>query len=215
MRERALPCIRATAATAAENPQRLRVECAASAVRRVAEDTPVSHTGVVITVSYGIVVVIGLAISMLVWSSTRRPVDHDDRSGVWSRQETTWLVVVVLALFALLMATIFYVPYGDSAGPRKQVVRVVGVQYAWAIDAPLGIVTGRPVEFLATTRDVNHGFGVYNPKGALILQAQVVPGHVQKLVHTFTQAGIYKVRCLEFCGSRHQAMISQFEVKPA
>ncbi len=173
-----------------------------------------SHAGVIITVAYGIAVVIGSAISIVVWNSTRRPLE-DDRTGVWSRREATWLVVVVVALFALLMGTIFYIPYGESAGPNKQVVRVVGVQFAWAIDAPQGIVTGRPVEFLATTSDVSHGFGVYNAKGALILQAQVTPGHLQKIVHTFAEPGVYKVLCLEFCGAKHHEMISEFEVKPA
>jgi cytochrome c oxidase subunit 2 len=174
----------------------------------------VSHTGTIIAVAYGLAVVIGVAISLVVWASTKRP-EGDERSGVWSKRESTWLAVVVVALVALLGATIFYIPYGKSAGPNKQVVRVVGVQYAWAIDAPQGIVTGRPVEFLATTTDVNHAFGVYDPHGALILQAQVVPGHVQKLVHTFTEAGTYRVLCLEFCGSKHHEMVSQFEVELA
>ena len=89
---------------------------------------------------------------------------------------------MIVTLFALLMGTIFYVPYGDTAGARGQVVRVVGVQFAWAIDTPHTLVTGRPVVFLARSRDVAHGFGVYNPEGTLIFQAQVVPDHEQKIV---------------------------------
>jgi cytochrome c oxidase subunit 2 len=174
----------------------------------------VSHTAVIITVSYSIAVALGAAISFTIFRSTARPFD-EDRTATWSRRETTWLVIVVLVLFALLMGTIFYVPYGDTAGPRGQVVRVTGVQFAWAIDAPQPIVTGRPVAFLARSRDVAHGFGVYNPKGALIFQAQVVPQHEQKIVHTFTQPGVYTVHCLEFCGAGHQRMTTTFVVKPA
>ena len=92
-----------------------------------------SHTAVIITVAYSIAVVIGAAISFAVFHSTTRPLD-EDRTGTWSRRETTWLVIMVVVLFALLMGTIFYVPYGDTAGPRGQFVRVTGVQYAWAID---------------------------------------------------------------------------------
>ena len=55
-------------------------------------------------------------------------------SGVWHDPETKALPFVAAAL--VLMGTIFYVPYGDSAGPRNQLVRVTGVQFAWAIDAP-------------------------------------------------------------------------------
>jgi cytochrome c oxidase subunit 2 len=174
----------------------------------------VSHTALIITVAYSIAVVLGLAISFAVFLSTRRPLE-EDRTGAWSRRETTWLVVMVVVLFALLMGTIFYVPYGDTAGPRSQVVRVTGVQFAWAIDAPQPIVTGTPVTFIARSRDVAHGFGVYNPEDVLIFQAQVVRDHDQKIVHTFTEPGVYTVRCLEFCGAGHHLMQSSFVVKAA
>jgi cytochrome c oxidase subunit II len=174
----------------------------------------VSHTAVIITVAYSIAVVLGSGISFAVFRSTARPLE-EDRAGIWSRRETAWLVIMVVTLFALLLGTIFYVPYDDAAGPRGQYVRVTGVQFAWAIDAPQPIVTGRPVAFFARSRDVAHGFGVYNPEGALIFQAQVVPDHEQKIVHTFTEPGVYQVLCLEFCGAGHHKMRSRFVVKPA
>jgi cytochrome c oxidase subunit II len=174
----------------------------------------VSHTAVIITVAYGIAVVIGGAIAFSIFNSTRRPLD-EDRSGTWSRRETGWLVVMVLALFALLMGTIFYVPYGQSAGSHPQFVRVTGVQFAWAVDAPQDLVTGTPVEFIARSRDVAHGFGVYNPNDVLIFQAQISPEYTQKIVHTFSQAGVYTVRCLEYCGAGHHLMVTKFTVRKA
>jgi cytochrome c oxidase subunit 2 len=174
----------------------------------------VSHTAVIITVAYSIAVILGLAISFTVFHSTRRPL-ADAPTGTWSRRESTWLVIMIIVLFALLMGTIFYVPYGDSAGPNAQYVKVTGVQFAWAIETPQTLVTGTPVEFRATSDDVAHGFGVYNPDDVLIFQAQVPPDHVQKIVHTFTQPGVYIVRCLEFCGAGHHLMEAKFVVKPA
>ena len=172
----------------------------------------VSHTAVIITVAYSIAVVIGLVIAFAIFRSTSRPLE-EDRTGIWSRRETVWLVIMIITLFALLMGTIFYVPYGESAGTNGQVVRVTGVQFAWSVDAPKPLVTGRPVAFFARSRDVAHGFGVYNPAGALIFQAQVVADHEQKIVHTFTEPGIYTVHCLEFCGAGHHLMSTTFEVK--
>lgn len=172
-----------------------------------------SQTAIIITVAYVIAVVIGSAIAIAIWRSTTRPLE-EDRAGTWSRRESAWLVVVVLALFALLLGTIFYVPYGESAGADKQVVRVTGVQFAWAVDAPAGIKTGTPVEFLITATDVNHGFGLYRGT-KLLRQIQVVPGRTQKLVHTFTKPGVYQVLCLEFCGAKHHEMVTTFEVEPA
>lgn len=165
-----------------------------------------------ITIAYSIAVVIGSVISFAVYASTNPKEDESPDAGKrHAKQETIWLFVMIAALFALLMATIFYVPYGKTAGPNKQIVRVTGVQFAWAID-PVEVKAGVPVEFLATTPDVNHGFGVYDPDGALLFQAQVVPGRTQKVVWTFDEPGTYEVICLEFCGEKHHEMISSFEV---
>lgn len=173
-----------------------------------------SQTAIIITVAYSIAVVIGSAISIAIWRSTKRPLDGD-RAGTWSGRESAFLIGLTLALFALLLGTIFYVPYGESAGPNKQVVRVTGVQFAWAVDAPAGIKTGTPVEFLITSTDVNHGFGLYTSGGKLLRQIQVVPGQTQTLVHTFAEPGIYEVLCLEFCGAKHHEMVTEFEVRRA
>ncbi len=168
------------------------------------------QTAVVITVAYAIAVVLGSTIAFVIWRSTFRP-DPEADVRTWSHRETTWLVLVIVGLFALLLGTIFYVPYGESAGPGTQVVRVTGVQFAWAVN-PTEVKAGRPVEFQMSTRDVNHGFGIYNPDGDFVTQAQVIPGQTQKLVWTFTDPGTYEVRCLEFCGDKHHEMVSSFEV---
>lgn len=172
-----------------------------------------SQTATVITVAYVIACVIGATIAVVVWRSTSSEVAADDAVRTWSHRETTWLVIVLVALFGLLLATIFYVPYGETAGSRKQVVRVVGVQFAWAIDPP-SVRTGIPVEFQMTSRDVSHGFGLYDPDGALVTQAQILPGETQKLVWTFDDPGTYEILCLEFCGVRHHEMRTTVEVRP-
>lgn len=171
-----------------------------------------SQTAVVITVGYAIAVVLGSIIAFVVWRSTFTP-DPEADTRSWSHRETTWLVIMIVGLFALLMGTIFYVPYGESAGPNKQVVRVTGVQFAWAV-TPAEVRAGVPVEFQMSTRDVNHGFGIYDPDGTFLTQAQVVPDQTQTLVWTFDKPGTYEVLCLEFCGAKHHEMVTTFEVKP-
>jgi cytochrome c oxidase subunit 2 len=117
----------------------------------------------------------------------------------------------VLGLLALLLATIFYRPYGAHAGHHSQVVRVTAVQFAWAV-SPNEVRAGVPVEFLATSRDVSHGFGVYSAGGVLQFQAQVGPEETQRIVHTFHRPGAYEVLCLEFCGVDHHRMRTTIEV---
>ncbi|MDH4347121.1 MAG: hypothetical protein OEW31_12380 [Thermoleophilia bacterium] len=178
-----------------------------------------SDTAIVITVAYSVTVVIGAVISYAVFASTRGRAVGESDSGAHVRRETAWLVIMVVALFALLLATIFYVPYGESAGANKQIVRIVGVQYAWAVD-PADVAAGTPVEFRLESRGtngepaVNHGVGVYDPDGTLLFQAQVIPGRVQIVVHTFTEPGKYEILCLEYCGAKHHEMVTTFEVRP-
>lgn len=172
-----------------------------------------SQTAAIISVAYAIAVVIASVIAIAVWRSTRRAATEGEAAAeAYSRREGVWLVVVLAALFALLLATIFYVPYGETAGAGKQVVRVTGVQFAWAVD-PAVVDAGRPVEFLLTTSDVNHGFGVYSEDGVLAFQAQVIPNRTQKVVHTFEDPGTYTVLCLEFCGVKHHEMETTIEVR--
>jgi cytochrome c oxidase subunit 2 len=169
----------------------------------------VNRTDTVIAVAYGIAVVVGAVIALLVWSSTLRGRDID--SEKLERRERTWFFVVLAIMTSLLFATIFFVPYGNSAKRGAQVVRVVGVQFAWSME-PTTLKAGRQVVFYVTSNDVNHGFGVYDPNHVLVFQAQVGPGRVQKVVHTFSKPGTYTVLCLEFCGTDHHQMRTTFQV---
>jgi cytochrome c oxidase subunit 2 len=170
-------------------------------------------TAWVITVAYAVVVVIGSLLALVVFASTKRSGVAASAVDTYSHRERTWLLIVLAALVALLFATIFYRPYGAHAGHHAQVVRVTGVQFAWAVQ-PGEVKAGLPVEFLATSQDVSHGFGVYDSGGVLQFQAQVVPDMTQRVVHTFHRPGTYEVLCLEFCGVDHHRMTTTFEVVP-
>ena len=72
---------------------------------------------------------------------------------------------------------------------------------------------GQVIEFRVRSKDVNHGFGVYNDKYELITQTQAMPGYVNRLRWVFDEPGTYHVLCLEFCGMSHHAMHTSFTVK--
>lgn len=170
-----------------------------------------NSTAILIAVAYGIVTVIGSLVFLAIWRSTTTggPIDAERLA----RREKGWLIVVVAGLLALLLATIFFTPYGESAPPGSQVVDVRAQQFSFSID-PGTIRAGEPVEFRLTSSDVNHGFGVYTEDDEFVLQAQVVPDGVTNVVHTFDDPGVYKVLCLEYCGLNHHGMVGQFEVVP-
>lgn len=171
-------------------------------------------TAVVIGVSYAVLVVVVTVLAVWFAASTRsrRQVDPEHAA----EREKLWMGVVALVLGVLLIGTLFFTPYGRTAaedGEDAQTVRVVGRQFGWQI-APTRVQAGRPVEFRAEATDVNHGFGVYDEDDRLVTQTQVMPGRVQRLVHTFDEPGTYRVLCLEFCGVLHHEMIGQLEVAP-
>lgn len=166
-------------------------------------------TAWVIAIGYVATVVIVVLAAVAVALSTRRGQEIDPRA--LARRETTWLWVVLVLLGSLLAATILFTPYGESAGADRQVVRVTSFQFGFQV-RPTEVEAGRPVEFRLTSRDVNHGFGVYDEDDVLVLQVQVMPGRTQKAVHTFQRAGRYRILCLEFCGVGHHLMTGSFTV---
>lgn len=170
-----------------------------------------NSTAVLIAVAYGVVTVLGAGVFLLLWRSTQKGGEIDTQQ--LARREKGWLVLVVGGLVALLLATIFFTPYGESAPPGAQVVNVEARQFAFIVE-PGTIRAGEPVEFRLTTPDVNHGFGVYTEDDKLVLQAQVVPDYVTKVVHTFDEPGTYKLLCLEYCGLDHHGMLGKIEVAP-
>lgn len=169
------------------------------------------RTATIIAVSYGVLVVLSLALALAVWLSTRR--DRPADTALLARREKTWFGVAAAILVSLLFATIFFTPYGKSAPALKQVVQVQGFQFGWLIE-PKTMEANVPVEFQLRSLDVNHAFAVYNAHHVLLFQVQVMPGRTQKLVYTFKKPGTYRVLCFEFCGLYHDLMQATFTVKP-
>jgi cytochrome c oxidase subunit 2 len=166
-------------------------------------------TAELIAILYGAVVGIAVLILIAVWWSTHHRGRVDRR--VLAEREKTWFGIAVVLLAVLLFATILFTPYGASSSPREISVSVVAQQFAWSI-RPAAIPAGRPVRFVVRSRDVNHGFGVYNDAGTLLFQVQVVPDRDTVVRYTFKKPGTYQVLCLEFCGLNHHAMEGSFRV---
>lgn len=68
---------------------------------------------------------------------------------------------------------------------------------------------GAEVHFIMTSKDVTHGFQIAGTN----VNAMVMPGHVQKISHTFDESGEYLILCNEYCGAGHQAMSTTITVK--
>ena len=132
-------------------------------------------------------------------------------AGRWRRAAFWGLVAVFVPVIALSLAR---TPYGRDANPAAVVVRATGQQWSWTVE-PSTVPAGQPVEIHVTGADVNHGLGVYDTDDRIVTQTQAMPGFTNVIRYTFSTAGTYRIRCLEYCGLGHHTMTAQLTVTAA
>lgn len=80
------------------------------------------------------------------------------------------------------------------------------------------VKAGETVKFEAVSKDVNHGFAILSSNSQMdvpLIQMQVVPGYTNEFYYTFEKAGVYTIRCLEYCGWNHPFMTSSIMINSA
>lgn len=137
----------------------------------------------------------------------RAPAEADGLARL--RQRILWGAGPVGVVIAV--ATLLPWPHAVPAGYGVVPVHVRASMWAWELDRT-SLPVGVPVVFHVTSSDVNHGFGVFDPKGRLLFQTQAMPGWVNKVAWTFIEPGRYRVLCLEYCGLVHHGMMAELEV---
>ena len=74
---------------------------------------------------------------------------------------------------------------------------------AWAFNpAVIQVPAGSEVEFVMTSKDVIHGFLLWDTN----VNGMLIPGQVTRVKHTFDEAREYTFVCHEYCGIGHHAM---------
>ncbi|WP_186578898.1 cytochrome c oxidase subunit II [Aquibacillus kalidii] len=152
-----------------------------------------------------------------------------------NRLEELWLTVSV-GILVIFMFIIGYQTFALGMGPpsHKETIDPQQVDQIEPFDEPglkmlgdkqyevvmilqafaftpshIEIPIGSEVEFTMTSKDVTHGFQIPGTN----INAMVMPGHIQKISHTFNEPGEYLVVCNEYCGIGHQAMSTTITVK--
>lgn len=128
------------------------------------------------------------------------------------REERNWLMTLigiavvfnVITLSPLMPWQQWLLWSGQEAAQRVEIE--VG-DYQFRLPAqPVQLRAGEFVEFSATSTDVTYGFGVFRSDGRLVLQMQVIPGHTNRLLWKFDDAGSYDIRSTEYSGPQHPTM---------
>jgi len=136
------------------------------------------------------------------------PLERVQRTGYWLRRR--WLAFLGALLVVVVGSSLLALPYASGERGRTTVVVRSG-QFFWSFEPPQ-VAAGTRVRFDVTSLDVNHGFGIYDPRGRLLGSVQAMPGYHNKLDLTLRESGEYRVLCFEFCGLNHHAMQGVFRV---
>ena len=126
--------------------------------------------------------------------------------------EAIWIGTAAVLFILVNVLSIVYMPPVSTAAMSKSGTDFQEVDImakSWYYDmSSREVEVGKPVKFSAKSGDTVHGFAVYHPDGRMLFTMMLMPGMESPttLVHTFTEPGEYKVRCLEYCGIVHHAM---------
>ncbi len=81
--------------------------------------------------------------------------------------------------------------------------QVYAVAQMWQFQpAEIYIPVGSTVDFYGTSKDVVHGFDIYEKN----INIMAVYGNINKTTVKFEKPGVYKITCHEYCGIGHQNM---------
>ena len=130
-------------------------------------------------------------------------------SGYWLRKR--WLAFLAATAPVVIGIGILLAPYSSAAGGGRTPIRVTSGQFFFLV-APASVPVGTRARLAITSRDVNHGVGLYGPDGVLEGTVQAMPGYVNHLDVTFDRPGTYRLLCFEYCGIGHHRMEGRLEV---
>ncbi|MDB5343946.1 MAG: cytochrome c oxidase subunit 2 [Schlesneria sp.] len=155
-----------------------------------------------------------LIASLIIYFSIkyRRRVHHEHvqiTGNYWL--EATWAIIPLMLTMVMFVwgAKIFLEMRSMPANPLN--IRVVGKQWMWKIQHPLGraeinelhVPMDQPVQLNMISQDVIHSF--YIP--AFRVKQDVLPGYYSSLWFQATKPGRYHLFCAEYCGTNHSQML--------
>jgi cytochrome c oxidase subunit 2 len=71
------------------------------------------------------------------------------------------------------------------------------------------IVKGQKALFNVTSDDLTYGFGLFRQDNSMVLQMQVLPGHINDILWEFNKTGVYSIRSTEYSGPKGYKMIEK------
>lgn len=160
-----------------------------------------------------LVAALALIFLSVIWRASASSNANASHTAGRFRQPLFWVLVVVG--IAVTYGTLNPWPHAPDPQATGTPMRVhaTAEQWSWEVDRTQ-LPLNKPIMFVVTSRDVNHGFGIYDADLKLLSQVQAMPGYINRLYYTFTKPGKYRVLCLEYCGLIHHDMTAELTVTP-
>jgi cytochrome c oxidase subunit II len=127
--------------------------------------------------------------------------------------EIGWTVVPFLITLIIFFwgARVYFVMANPPAETLN--IYVVGKQWMWKVQHVAGqreinelhVPVGRPIKLIMTSEDVVHNFAV----PAFRVKADVIPGRFVQMWFEPTKPGVYRIQCMEYCGTEHSGMTGE------
>jgi len=162
------------------------------------------------TTVLAVTLVLMAVVALVFWRAVRAVNSDYDTSDSGSRRTKIFWILVIFGVL-VTVGSLRQWPHAIAAGSGVVQVNATGNQWSWEIDNQK-IPVGKTVVFNLHTKDVNHGFGVTDSDGRLLVQMQAMPGYVNQVTYVFDKPGKYRVLCLEYCGVGHHEMNDAFDV---
>ncbi|MBK9698106.1 MAG: cytochrome C oxidase subunit II [Propionibacteriaceae bacterium] len=139
---------------------------------------------------------------------------HDSRFVPGPRTFYLWvgfLTLLGVSLHLITYNTIPWVKDDLSGNPNVAAAFDLSIgNHAWQVPGgQLDVPCQKLVRFSVTSDDLTYGFGIFRKDNSMVTQMQVVPGHPNDLLWTFTQDGLYDIRSTEYSGPAGYRIIAK------
>lgn len=117
-----------------------------------------------------------------------------------------WIGCLVVAGIGLHILTAWRVPWvhwelgrAHITPDREVIVNIRGHRFHLPGDG-IRLQQGEMVRFRVLSADLMYGFGVFRENGLMEFQMQVLPGHDNDILWSFSEPGRYSIRSTEYAG---------------
>jgi cytochrome c oxidase subunit 2 len=125
----------------------------------------------------------------------------------------TWVGFLILLGVSIHIVTYNTIPWAPMDLNRKEIkadktFNIFVEKHVFHLPSEkLMIKTHDKVLFNVTSNDLTYGFGLFRTDNTMLMQMQVVPGHVNDILWQFDKPGVYTIRSTEYSGPAGTQMI--------